>query len=197
MYKSNDIASRLAKAQGCDAKLEGLETLLELDQIGVKEAATQYTQYVAEIPFISDGRMFLELSALDWVKGYVDEPKPDQVVGSTIHCSGWVEGMGSGRHLWLAVEALGFIWPKEREVRVETDGTWKETIYEEGAPKQFSISLFVANDKANKRIRDWLDKGDETGDYKNLHRLPGTRRIAKIDNLRTRAMESKSVSAIA
>ena len=184
LYKSNDIASRLAKAQGCDAKLEGLETLLELNQIGVKESATQYTQCVSEIPFISDSR-FLEFPTLDWVRGDIDEPKPDQVVGSTIHCSGWVEGMGSKCHLWLAVETLGFVWPKEREIPVDADGTWKETIYEQGAAKPFSISLFAADDRAHKRIRAWLDRGDETGDYKQMRRLPGTRRIAKIDNLRT------------
>jgi hypothetical protein len=184
LYKSHDIASRLGKAQVCDAKLEGLETLLELDQIALKEAATQYTQYIAEIPFITGSRFLRSPSAVDWVKGAIDEPKPNQVVGSAISCSGWVEAIGRDCHLWLAVEADGYIWPKEREIFAEDDGSWKDTIYEEGATPVLSISLFVANNQANKRIRAWLDKGDATGNYEKMRRVPGTRRITRIDGLR-------------
>jgi len=184
LYKSHDIASRLGKAQVCDAKLEGLETLLELDQIALKEAATQYTQYIADIPFITGSRFLKLPSALDWVKGQINEPKPNQVVESTISCSGWVEGVGPGCHLWLAVEANGYIWPKEREFVAEDDGSWRDTIYEEGTTATFSLSLFVANNQANKRIRAWLDQGDATGNYNRTRRVPGTRRIAKIDGLR-------------
>jgi hypothetical protein len=183
LYKSHDIASRLSKAQVCDAKLEGLETLLELDQIALKEAATQYAQYIAEISFITGSRFLKLPSALDWVKGEINQPKPNQVVGSTISCSGWVEGISPECHFWLAVEANGYIWPKEREFFADSDGSWKDTIYEEGTTESFAISLFVANNKANKRIRAWLDEGDATGNYRQMRRVPGTRRIAKIDGL--------------
>ena len=183
LYKSNDIASRLGKAQVCEAKLEGLETLLELNQLAIKEGATQYTQYIAEIPFIT-GNRFLNLpSALDWVKGEISEPKQSQVVESTIACSGWAEAVGLNCHLWLAVEADGYIWPKEKEIYAEDDGSWKYTIYEEGTTATFSISLFVANRQANKRIRAWLDEGDATGKYDKMRRVAGTRRIARIDGL--------------
>ena len=40
LYKSQDIASRLGKAEACDAKLEGLETFLQLNQITVKDGAS-------------------------------------------------------------------------------------------------------------------------------------------------------------
>jgi hypothetical protein len=95
-----------------------------------------------------------------------------------------VEGVGPECHLWLAVEANGYIWPKEREFFAEDDGSWKDTIYEEGTTAAFSLSLFVANSQANKRIRAWLDEGDATGNYDKMRRVPGTRRIAKIDGLR-------------
>lgn len=184
LYKSYDMASRLGKAQACNAKLEGLETLLQLNQIALKEAATQYTQYIAEVPFITGSRFLNLPSALDWVKGEINEPKPNQVVESTISCSGWVEGLSPGCHLWLAVEVDGYIWLKEREFFAEDDGSWKDTIYEEGTLATFSLSLFVANIQANKRFRAWLDKGDATGNYDKIRRVPGTRRIAKIDGLR-------------
>lgn len=52
MLKSHDLTSKIGQARMCDAKLEGLETMLELEQIEVKEAAQRYTQYLTEIPHI-------------------------------------------------------------------------------------------------------------------------------------------------
>jgi len=186
VYKSNDMASRLAKAQACGAKLEGLETLLELGQISLKEAATQYTKLISEISFISleKGRSRRARASPDWVKGEITEPRQNQVVGDVFSASGWVEGTDAGLHIWLAVEIKGLIWPKEREVRIEDDGFLKETVVEEGATESFSLSMFVADNKANKKIRAWLDKGDQTGDYSELRRLPGMRRIARVEGLR-------------
>lgn len=186
LYKSRNIANRLSKAQACDAKLEGLETLIELEQIEIPKAAIQYTQNISEIPFIPDesSKVFKKRSPIDMVKGEIIEPKLNQIVEKTIDCSGWVEGMTRGCHLWLAVEAHGFIWPKEREIIVEKDGSWKERVYEEGSTETFSLSLFVANNAANKRIRSWLDKGDKTGNYSEMRRVPGTRRLYRVDGLR-------------
>jgi hypothetical protein len=184
LYKSHDIASNLNKARACDAKLEGLETLLELNRITLDDAATQYTQFLPDISFISDSSMILrDHSVLDWVKGEISQPHSSQVVHNVIHCSGWVEGVGSNLHLWLAVEIKGCIWPKEGEIFVDDDGSWSKSVHEEGATDSFSLSLFVANKKANKRVRAWLDKCDETGNYSELRRLPGLRRIARVDDL--------------
>lgn len=186
LYKSHDIASRLGKAQACYAKLEGLETLLDLNQIDINKAAIDYAQIISEVPFISDTRVrfFNRRTSIDLVRGEINEPRPNQVVEKTINCSGWVEGIGPGCHLWLAVEDRGYIWPKEKEIIVGTNGYWKDIIFEEGTKEVFSLSLFVANNTANKRIRAWLDAGDATGDYKELQRLPDTRRIASIDGLK-------------
>ena len=190
LYKTHEIAARLGKAQVCDTKLEALETLLELDEIVVKKAAAQYTQCLAEIPFVRSSRFLNLPSALDWVKGEIEQPKPNQVVESTIRCSGWVEAVSPDCHLWLVIEANGYIWPKEREFFADDDGSWKDTIYEEGATATFSLSLFAANAQANKRIRAWLDHGDASGNYVHMRRVPGTRRIAKIDGLhRANAVE--------
>jgi hypothetical protein len=192
LYKSHDMASNLNKARACDAKLEGLETLLELNRITLDEAATQYTQFLPDISFISDNSMILrDHSALDWVKGEIMQPQLSHIVTDVIHCSGWVDGVGSNLHLWLAVEIKGCIWPKEGEIFVDDDGSWSKTIHEDGATESFALSLFVANRKANKRIRAWLDECDETGNYSELRRLPGLRRIARVDDL-TRKKASRN-----
>lgn len=52
LLKTKDLTSKIAQVRGCDAKLEGLETMLELDQIEVKQAASLYTQYLTEISHV-------------------------------------------------------------------------------------------------------------------------------------------------
>jgi hypothetical protein len=185
LYKSHDIASRLAKAQTARAKLEGLPILFQAKLMTLGEVGAQYTQIITEIPFVTEraaaahrGRL-----ALDDVKGSIDEPSPKQEVGIVIRCSGVVEGLSPGCHIWLAVEIDGFIWPKERELYIDDGGRWSENVYEQGSPATFSIALYAASDKANKRIRAWLNRGANTGHYERLHRPPDTRRLALVDGL--------------
>ncbi len=52
MSKSSDIRSQIDSARGCEAKLEGLQTLLELKQIEMQQAAALYTSYLTEIPHV-------------------------------------------------------------------------------------------------------------------------------------------------
>lgn len=52
MLKSNDLISKISQARVCDAKLEGLEIMLNLNQIGLKQATSFYTQYLTEISHI-------------------------------------------------------------------------------------------------------------------------------------------------
>lgn len=187
LYKSHEIASRLGRAQVCDAKLDGLEALIELRQVSLEEAATRYVQYIAEIPFATKSRFLKLPAALDWVHGRIYKPKPNKAVDNTISCSGRVEGVGPGCHLWLAVEADGYIWPKEGEIFAEGDGSWEAIIYEDGATENFAVSLFVANGRANKKIRAWLDKGDATGNYEKMRRPSGVRRVARVEHLSSRS----------
>lgn len=52
LLKSNDLTSKIAQVRGCDAKLEGLEIMLDLEQIDLKQATSLYTQYLTEIPHV-------------------------------------------------------------------------------------------------------------------------------------------------
>ena len=52
MLKSNDLISKISQARGCDAKLEGLELMLSLNQIDLNQATSLYTQYLTEISHI-------------------------------------------------------------------------------------------------------------------------------------------------
>jgi len=52
ILKSNDMVSRISQARVCDAKLEGLAIMLNMNQIDLKQAASLYTQYLTEISHI-------------------------------------------------------------------------------------------------------------------------------------------------
>jgi hypothetical protein len=65
-------------------------------------------------------------------------------------------------HLWLAVEANGFLWPKEGEVFVDKEDRWSATIFEDGAAKEFSVTLLIANSEANKVFEHGWKKGAVT-----------------------------------
>lgn len=54
LYKSHDVASRLAKAQASGALLEGLETAIEFGQLSLQDATKLYQQYIAEVAFIPE-----------------------------------------------------------------------------------------------------------------------------------------------
>ncbi|MBA5605372.1 hypothetical protein H3H36_08365 [Duganella sp. FT3S] len=53
MLRSHDIAARLAKAQAVDARLEGLELLVELRQLTLKDATARYESAIPEVAFIA------------------------------------------------------------------------------------------------------------------------------------------------
>ncbi|HEV7796586.1 MAG TPA: hypothetical protein VGO73_00405 [Pyrinomonadaceae bacterium] len=124
-------------------------------------------------------------AALNKVVAEIDKPASDQVIGRTIRCSGWARDVSERHHLWLAVEAGGFTWFKEDEIFVDENSTWEAMIFEDGATAEFAVSLYVANDDAHQKILDWFRTGINTGgQYPELQRLPGTRRIARVDRLR-------------
>lgn len=52
MLKSYGLASKIANAQACDAKLEGLEIMLELGQVNLEQATQQYTICLSDISHI-------------------------------------------------------------------------------------------------------------------------------------------------
>lgn len=52
MSKSHETNSQILKAQVGDAKLEGLETLLELEQIDLDQGSKMYVQYLNELSFL-------------------------------------------------------------------------------------------------------------------------------------------------
>lgn len=53
MFRTHDIAARLAKAQAVDARLEGLEILVELRQLTLKEATARYESTIPDVAFIA------------------------------------------------------------------------------------------------------------------------------------------------
>jgi hypothetical protein len=52
LSKSQNTAAQLSAAEACDTELEGLQTLLELAQLPVRDAADLYLKYISKIPFV-------------------------------------------------------------------------------------------------------------------------------------------------
>jgi hypothetical protein len=186
IYKQQELASRLAKAQSCAVKLEGLETSLDLGLINLKEANTRYAQHIAEIPFVpSEGRAGVRgTNSVDSVKGEITIPVASESVPRAFRSAGSVSNVGSNVYLWLAVEANGLIWPKEGQVLADESGYWTATVFEDGATDLFCLSLLAADGRAHKKIQAWLNSGTRSGMYNELASLPGTRRVARVDGLR-------------
>jgi hypothetical protein len=122
--------------------------------------------------------------AYDRVAGSFSEPQRDDTVGRTIRCSGVVTGLRPGLNLWLAVEVGGLVWPKETKVLPDDANKWCVTIFEDGVTEQFAVSLYVADARADRRIKEWLEAGRRAGKYSELLGLPGARRLARVDGLR-------------
>jgi hypothetical protein len=115
----------------------------------------------------------------------IDEPKSGQTVSRrTFLCKGRATGIGPETHLWLAVEVNNRIWPKEREIHVLADGSWENTVYEDGATDKFSVSLLSADTEGEKQINQWIESGRKTGQYAQLVGIPGAERIARVDGLK-------------
>jgi hypothetical protein len=52
LSRSQEITSKIMKAQACDAKLEGLETLIEVGRVDVDSASNQFVNALTHITFI-------------------------------------------------------------------------------------------------------------------------------------------------
>jgi hypothetical protein len=140
----------------------------------------------AVIPWLLGRQSSARNETYDKVTGSFNEPQPNETVGRTIRCSGVVTGLQPGLNLWLAVEAADLVWPKETKVLPDDANRWHVTIFEDGATELFAVSLFIADIRADRRIRDWLEAGRRAGKYSELRGIPGARRLARVDGLRLR-----------
>jgi hypothetical protein len=188
IYKQHEIASRLAKAQGCAVKLEGLETSLDLKLITLKEANARYAQHIAEVPWVpSEGAdsSARGKESVDSAKGKITSPEGSALVPRAIPSAGSASDVGSNVHLWLVIEVNGLFWPKEGEIFPDDADCWTAPVFEDGATELFSLSLFAADRNAHKQIVAWLKSGKRTGMYRELSSLPGgMRRVDRVDGLR-------------
>jgi hypothetical protein len=53
IYRTQDIANRLGKAQAAKARLESLETFLDTTSLPVEKAVDEYTRVVQDVSFVS------------------------------------------------------------------------------------------------------------------------------------------------
>jgi hypothetical protein len=187
LYRSQEIATHLGKAHASDAILKWLEVALNLKQVPLEEAATQYRECLQETDFVPETGQAKSQSALDKVKGEIRTPRANEVVEDVISCSGWAkgEGLGSNLHLWLAVRIKDRMWIKEGEVLPDADHSWTKRIHETGAPEAFSLALYVADDEANDKVKAWFEQCDRVKGYRALEwKISGLQWLDQVDNLR-------------
>ena len=121
--------------------------------------------------------------SLDRVTGGINRPAANTRVTRAIDTDGWVKDMKSNQHVWLVVEVGTHKWPKADSIRTNQDGTWRRTIFEDGSGTVFSLSLYVADAEGHDKIQKWLDIGGLIGYHPFEVDIPGTRRLARIENL--------------
>jgi hypothetical protein len=151
--------------------------------------------------------------SLDGVKGHIEPPKegPELLVPDLdvdIECSGWVEGLKPGVHLWLVVEKGEYDhkFPKGPELRPvgEEQGRveWSHTIHhkptcqEDSPDERFDLALYAVGSELHFEIQDALEARvfsawpseqapgtiDEASDRsRRLHRVRGLRMSSKKD----------------
>jgi hypothetical protein len=54
LSKSKNAEARIIHAEACNAELEGLQALVEFQQVTLEDAVKLYQQYVARIPFVAE-----------------------------------------------------------------------------------------------------------------------------------------------
>jgi len=118
------------------------------------------------------------------LKARIEQPSADQIVGRTFDCSGWATGIRPPTHLWLAVEAHGFVWPREGPVVVGADNQWTAQVFEDGRSPEFALALYAADGEGDQAIRAWLDEGARRGEYAEVKSFAGARRLHRVEGLR-------------
>jgi hypothetical protein len=173
------VGARLAKTQACAAKLDGLAVLIETSCLPIKEAANRYNEYLAACPPIPSRH-----ASGSEANGTITMPAANQAVGRTIAAAGHVSGLDESTYLWIAIEVDDRIWPKEGRLSINNQHQWNQEVYEDGKADEFSLSLWAVNLDADRKLRAWLESGNQSGTFPELRRLAGMRRLARVDRLR-------------
>jgi hypothetical protein len=111
-------------------------------------------------------------------------PTEGNRVSPTIVCEGQVQPKPNFGELWLTIKIGDMMWLKPPTVNPNTNGSWSATIYEGGSPEIFSVVLWFFPTGLDASLRDWLKRGQQTGDYPPLYSMPGGKRLTAVDELR-------------
>ena len=116
-------------------------------------------------------------------KPRIVSPRPGDHVGTKIDVKLQVPQVPKGKHLWIAVERRGMIWPSLPEV-VPKNGEWSGTVHERGTPGNLDIVLIAVEDEGHARILKWHEEAQKTGKYPALNlKTLGATRIDAVKNL--------------
>lgn len=112
--------------------------------------------------------------AIDEASARITEPSDGSVVPSEITVEGTASGIEAGSALWTVVHIGGLFWP-QRQALIVRD-TWTAQAFIGGGTqdsgKQFDVLAVLADGEADRAFLEWLQRGEETGDFPGLSVLP-------------------------
>ncbi len=117
------------------------------------------------------------------VTGGINRPANNDRISRAFGAAGWARDVEKNQHLWLIIEVADHKWPKGDEIRPDKNGAWQSDVFEDGTGGAVSLALYVADEEGHKKIRAWLDIGALTGYHPFERDVPGTRRLARVDDL--------------
>jgi hypothetical protein len=101
-------------------------------------------------------------------QGTISSPADGATVTRAFTAEGTLEDIPEDRHVWLAVEVEGLLFPKEPEVSVEPH--WLEQSVESGDPPggTLSLVLLMVDESGQRQIENWLAHGRSSGEFAGL-----------------------------
>ena len=110
-------------------------------------------------------------------RGTITSPTDGSAVPRTFTAAGTLTDIGSQSHVWLVVQSNGLLFPKAPELEVQQ--SWIMQSIETGVPAggRFSLILIVVGEEGERRIEAWLTRGEATGTYPGLNRVPDSEKL--------------------
>jgi len=116
------------------------------------------------------------------LRGWLELPKNDDVVGGRVEVRGHVTGWRHDRKLWIAHrrEPQGVFWPKSPEIRPDDHGNFSVSVFESGPGGRVVISLLAVPAFRSQEFEKWLQHGAMTSHYPGIYPTSADGELASV-----------------
>jgi hypothetical protein len=118
------------------------------------------------------------------LQGRIEAPPSGALVSRRFAVDGTLsKKVPRGRHVWLAVQLGGLLFPKTEIPRRELH--WAEEIDEGGDPEDgsFSLVLLLVDRNGHRAIEEWLARGRQGKGFPGLEEIPGSEPLSRVRQL--------------